>query len=149
MDDGMQASHDDAQLILRLYEIRREQKMREAREWFAGKFNPRSIDDVKAVWFDSSHPYNSHFRMVTSYWDMAASFVVRGALHGRLFLDSASEMVMVWAVLEDYIPQLRKETKLRDYLGNIETVINGDSWAIERLEWFRGLLKQRREKNQS
>lgn len=148
MDDGMQASHEDAQLILKLYELRREEKMREGRDWFARDFFPSSVDDVKAVWFDPASPHNAHFRMVTSYWDMAASFVVQGALHARLFLESGSEMILVWAMLEDFIPQLRKEAGLPNYLENIERVIQSDPWAMERLEWLRARVKYRRENRQ-
>jgi hypothetical protein len=145
MDDGMQASHEDAQLILKLYELRREEKMRAGRDWFARDFFPRSVDDIKAVWFDPASPHNAHFRMVTSYWDMAASFVVHGALHARLFLESGSEMILVWAMLEDFIPQLRKDAGLPNYLENIERVIESEPWAMERLEWLRAIVRRRRE----
>jgi hypothetical protein len=76
---------------------------------------------------------------------MAASFVVHGALHARLFLESGSEMILVWAMLEDFIPQLRKDAGLPNYLENIERVIESEPWAMERLEWLRAIVRRRRE----
>src|SRR5262245_22547268 len=90
------ATHEDAQLVLKLYELRREEKMRAARDWYLKGFFPESIDDIKAL-LHPLNPNNAYLRMVTSYWDMAASFVVHGALHAELFLESGGEMIFFWA----------------------------------------------------
>jgi hypothetical protein len=79
--------------ILKLYELRREEKMRQARDWFFG-FNPSSAEEISAVFFG---PHSAHYRMVTSYRDMAASFVNGGAIDERMFNDTTSEHVMVFA----------------------------------------------------
>jgi hypothetical protein len=129
------ASHEDAVLILKLYEMRREEKLREARDWFAGQFSPESIDDFKAV-FAPGSPHNAHFRMVVSYWDMAASFAVSGALDPYLLLESSGEMCLVWAKLEKFIAQIREEARFPEYLQNIEALINTVDWAPERVRWF-------------
>ena len=130
------ATHDDAQLILRLYELRREDKMREARTWYTSEFLPETVDDVKAVWFDSKHSHNAHFRMVTTYWDMAASFVTQGALNGELLLASSTEMLLVWGKLEEFIEEIRRQSGIVDYLSNIEAVVQLPA-AQSRMEWVR------------
>ena len=129
------AKHQDAQLILKLYELRREEKLREARDWFATQFFPESIDDFKTI-FAPASPHNAHFRMVVSYWDMAASFAVAGALDAELLLESSGELCLVWAKLEKYIAQLREESRLPEYLRNIEAVIEMVDWAPERVSWL-------------
>ncbi|HSF23165.1 MAG TPA: hypothetical protein VLE20_02980 [Blastocatellia bacterium] len=130
----MKSSHKDAMLVLKLYELRRDEKLREARDWFASQFFPESIDDFKAV-FAPGNPHNAHFRMVVSYWDMAASFAVSGALDPYLLLESSGEMCLVWAKLEKFIAQIREESRLPEYLQNIESVINMVDWAPERVLW--------------
>ena len=129
-------THEDAQLILRLYELRREDKLRAARDWFTGTFFPESIDDMRQVMNGRSQE-NAYFRMVTSYWDMAASFVEYGAMNGELFLESSGEMLIVWAKIEPFVAQIRQEFNLPGYLMNIEKVVSRSQWAQERLQWFR------------
>ncbi len=123
-------TYEDAQLILKLYEIRRDEKLREARAWF-GKFSPATIADVKAV-SASAGPENAYYRMVTSYWDMAASFVVRGVLNADLFLDSGGEMIFVWSRVAHLVPQIRSELGTPGLLLNVEKVIQASPRAQER-----------------
>jgi len=130
------ATHDDVDLILKLYELRREEKLRTARDWFAFRFFPRSVDDVAAV-IHPSNPNNAYFRMVTSYWDMAASFVVGGPLNPDLFMQSAGEMLGVWAKLEPFVPRLRETWREPRYLSNIEQVIARVPWARDRVRLIR------------
>ncbi|HWN98643.1 MAG TPA: hypothetical protein VNS63_05170 [Blastocatellia bacterium] len=129
------AKNEDARLILKLYELRREEKLRAARDWFATQFFPESIEDFKAV-FAAGSPHNAHFRMVVSYWDMAASFAVAGALNPELLLESSGELCLVWAKLEKFISQLREESRLPEYLRNIEAIIGMVDWAPERVSWL-------------
>ena len=121
MAEPRPATHEDAQLILRLFELRREEKMRKARDWFAFKFFPKTMDDLKVIQ-DPSAPENSYFRMVTSYWDMAASFIVQGVLSPELFVESGGEMLFVWAKIEELIPQMRQAMSPH-YLSNIEKAV--------------------------
>lgn len=143
------ATTEDAQLILKLYELRREEEMRKARRWYSGEFNPQSVDDIKAVWFAPQHPHNPHFRMVTTYWDMAASFVVHGALNGDLLLESSTEMVLVWAKVNDYIKELREQSGFSTYMSNIEKVIAAHPAAQERLTWLKQLIATRLQQAQA
>lgn len=146
------ATPEDAQLILRLYELRREDECRKARAWYAGEFLPNSFDDVKAVWFDGKHPHNPHFRMVTTYWDMAASFVTSGALNGDLLLESSTEMIVVYAKVEPYLAEMRQQSGLAGYLSNIEKLIEQSPLAQEKLAWAKQYidrLKQQRAQAQT
>ena len=135
---------DDANLILRLYELRREEKLRAAREWFRTRFVPLSIDDVKTI-VATPGEENTNYRMVTTYWDMACSFVASGVLHPDLFLQSGSESLMVWSRLEDFLPQIRSEGTPW-FLVNIEKTIAMVSWSQERLKMFRARLAAMRER---
>jgi hypothetical protein len=86
---------DDANLILRLYELRREEKLRAAREWYRTKCVPLSVEDIKTI-YNTPGEENTNFRMATTYWDMACSFVASGVLHPDLFIQSGSGCVRVW-----------------------------------------------------
>jgi len=128
-------SYEDAQLILQLYELRREEKLRAARAWFATQFFPESIDDIKAL-LSPGNPNETFFRMVVSYWDMAASFVTKGPLSADLLLESSGEMCLVWSRLEKFILELREMVSLPEYLRNIEAVMNQVEWAPQRVQWL-------------
>ena len=102
----VQATYDDANLILRLYELRREEKMRAAREWFAANFAASSLEEVQKIAPMGSQE-NAYLRMVTSYWEMAASCVTSGVLNQELFFQSGGEMAFVWERIREIVPALR------------------------------------------
>lgn len=128
------ATHHDARLVLELYELRREERLRAAREWFVQKFAPKSVEDIRGL--AAGSPENVSYRMVTTYWDMAASIVAHGVLDSDLFLESAGEMLIVWAKLEPFVPAIRKELNPR-LLINVEKVVQGSAFAQERVGQLR------------
>lgn len=132
-------ANEDVQSILKLYELRREQKLRLAREWYATRFFPQSFDDIKAI-VTPQNPDNAYFRMVTSYWDMASSFVNHGALHEGLFLESAGEMFLVWAKVESFVPRIREELSMPRFLVNVEKLVGRAPGAAERVKSIRDRL---------
>jgi hypothetical protein len=134
-------THEDAQLILRLYELRREEKMRAARVWFNATFFPESIEQIREI-LNARSEENAYFRMVLSYWDMAASFVEYGAMNGELFLESSGEMLLVWAKIEPFVPQIRQDFDMTSYLINIERVVSRSQWAQERIQWYRKRIEE-------
>ncbi len=138
-------TYDDAILVLRLYELRREEKLRAAREWFGSRFFPQSFEEIRAVMLGAGVE-NTHFRMVTSYWDMAASFVARGVLHPELFFDSGGEALFVWAKLEPFIGPLREEYQSPRVLAHLEKSIAMSPSASERVIGIRGRLPGMRER---
>jgi len=123
-----QATYDDANLILRLYELRREETMRKARQWF-GTFSANSMEEMQKATPPGS-PENAYMRMVTSYWDMAASFVTSGVLNEELFLQTNGEALFVWEKIRGLVPAIREAYKMPTYLHNLETVANA---AIKRM----------------
>ncbi|HEX8087958.1 MAG TPA: hypothetical protein VF762_03850 [Blastocatellia bacterium] len=135
MTGEKQPTYDDAQLILRLYELRREEKMREARDWFMREFFPDNIEDFLAI-LAPGNPHNAHFRMVATYWDMVASFAVRGPLNADLLLESAGELLLVWAKVAPFVAHVRETLSLPEYLRNLEEIIKLVDWAPRRIEWL-------------
>ena len=108
-------------LILRLYEMRRETRMREARRWFAAHFKVRTLEEFNAACPPGSEP-NASFRMLVTYWDMVASFVTGGVLNQELFFQSGREIYFVWLRLVDVLPELRKSLTGAIDLRNLESV---------------------------
>ena len=113
------SKHHDAELILKLYELRREPVMREARNWFF-TFNPKSpADFLDAVTSDKS----GYYRMVISYWDMAASFVNNGAIDAQMFNDANGEHLFIYSKLEPFLADLRRETGNPEFMAHLEKVV--------------------------
>jgi hypothetical protein len=115
------ATYDDVNLILKLYEMRREEKMRTARNWFFGNFKPKSMAEFQQLCPPGSEP-NAFARQVSSYWDMAASFVTAGVLNDELFFQNNRELLFVWLRVEPVIGDLRGAFKDPTYMKNLETV---------------------------
>jgi hypothetical protein len=115
------ATYDDARLILELYQTRREERMRKARAWFSGNFRPRTLDDFAAICPPGSDE-NASYRMVTTYWEMAASFVASGVLSQELFFQSGRELLLVWERMREILPGLREKNSDAFAYSNLETV---------------------------
>lgn len=103
-----QPTYDDVNLILRLYEQRREPRMRDAREWFTANFkNIRSLDEMNKLAPPGSG-MNASFRMVVTYWEMVASFINSGVLNAELFFQSGLEMALVFERIKPVLPAVRE-----------------------------------------
>lgn len=126
-----------ADLILKLYDLRREAKMRDARAWFVG-FTPESTDEILQALIG---PHSASFRMVATYWDMAASFVLNGAIDEKMFNDANGEHVVVMSKLYPFLAEYREKSGLPHYLKNLETVVMRLPNAPERLKATRERLK--------
>jgi hypothetical protein len=98
------SKQEEAGLILKLYELRREDTMRKARNWYFREFNPQSIADFNAALFGEQSGY---LRMVITYWDMAAALVHNGAISTEMFTDSNGEFIGVFAKIEPLLPDIR------------------------------------------
>ncbi len=140
-----QATYDDANLILRLFELRREEKMRKAREWFGLKFNVNTFDEAMALCPPGSEE-NTYYRMVVSYWDMVASFVTSGVLNEDLFFENSRELLFVWEKIRAIVPGFRERMKDPQALKHLETV--GEQYVKwmkrrgpEAYETWQGLVK--------
>ena len=145
------ATAQDADLIIKLYELRREETMRKARNFFFSEFFPKGVDDVKALFANrEEHPeQNAYFRQVTSYWDMAAAMVNHGSIDQALFFDTNGEYIGIWAKLCDFIGDLRAFFGPY-FLSNLEKLIaaNPESEARVKVmkERFNAMAAQRARK---
>ena len=114
-------TYDDVDLILRLYELRREEKLRKAREWFGSFFKAKSLEEFQSLCPPGSDE-NTYYRMVTSYWEMVASFITGSVLHEKLFFQSGRELLFVWERIRDFLPAHRESVQDAHILKNLETV---------------------------
>ena len=130
---------ESAELILKLYDLRREATMREARTWFISFF-PESAEEIVQAMID---PRTSAFyRMVTSYWDMAASFVNHGAIDEEMFNDSVGEHIIVFSKIYPFLAELRKAMGSPNALANLETLIMKQPDAEQMLTARREMMKR-------
>ena len=111
----------DALAILKLYELRREEKMRLARAWFFSDFAPQSAMDIIKLYRDGE-PASANFRTVATYWDMAVSLVLNGAIDEKTFLDANSEHIFVYAKIQPFLAEIRQIFNEPEYLIHLETL---------------------------
>jgi len=116
-----QATYDDANLLLRLYEDRREEKLRKARAWFVAECKPKTLEEWQELCPLGSEN-NAYYRMVTTYWEMACSFVSSGVLNPELFIQNSLEHLLVWERIRHIVPHTRKMFNSPHQLRNLETV---------------------------
>lgn len=140
------ATAHDGQLLLQLYDLRREPEIRKARNWWVVDFWPQNADDLMKVINALATQENNWFRQVGSYWDMAASLVLQGALHEDLFLQPgcSGEMFFVFAKIQPFLKQLRQKMNNPDAWSNIEKVATGSKLARKRLERVSANVSARR-----
>ncbi len=134
---------EDAQIIMRLYDLRREAEMRKARSWFAG-FWPCSADDVVQVLNAANPQENAWFRQVSGYWEMAASFVLRGALNEGLFFDSGGEMWFALSKVYPFLKEVREKGQVPYYFQRAEKVATRTKEGRERLQMMLKRAEARR-----
>ena len=136
----------DAQVILQLYDLRREAEMRKARTWWFASFWPQNADDFMKVMNAGGTPENAWLRQVTGYWEMAAAIAVQGAVNQELFLvpSFSGEMFTVFAKVRPFLGELRKKLGNPELLANIETLINSSKKGRERLKQIEVRLAARR-----
>lgn len=134
---------ESADLILKLYDLRREKKMRKGRDWFFS-FNPTSAEEYMQVMMDEK--VGGYARMVVSYWDMAATLVNQGAIDAEMFNQTNGEHIMVFAKIEPILADLRKMWDAPDALKNLEKVIMDSPDGAEKVkktqEWLKTIGEQ-------
>ncbi len=115
----MDTKGQDALVIIKLYEIRSEALMREARRWFFSEFAPKSGKEIVGLLL-SGEKQSAFYRMVASHWEVAASLVNNGGIDEKLFLEANSEHVVVFAKLQPFIAEMREIMGEPDYLAHLE-----------------------------
>lgn len=134
---------ESADLILKLYDLRREETMRKARNWIWG-FNPTSAQEYMTTMMDPE--VGAYLRMVTSYWDMAAAMVNHGAIDAELFNDTAGEHMFIFAKVEPFLADLREMWQEPKAFQHLEKVIFDQPNGAEKLkktqEWIKSMNEQ-------
>ena len=140
----MSTEHESMMGILKLYELRSEEAMRKARDWFATGFYPESTQDILDVLMSED---SAKFRMVVSYWDMATAFVVFGSINDEMFNAINTEHVVVYAKLEPFLTDLRAISGIPAYLTltHLEPVVLRMPDAAQRVATMRSYLVSRRQ----
>ena len=133
--------HHDADLILKLYDLRRETVMRQSREAIMGKFWPRSYADVQAVMkFD--HPMNAAYRQVGSYWEMAYGFARHNVVNSDFLVESSGEGLFLFAKLKPYLDDIRRDYSPLAY-RNAEWLVTHSEEARKRFEMISKVVQKR------
>ena len=139
----MSDTSNAANVLLKLYELRTEPELRRARAWFSFEFHPASARDILATWLGPGH-LSAPYRMVTTYWDMAASLVVNGAIPAEMFNEANTEHFAVFAKMNPYLNEVRAATNYPDYLINIERVVGMKPQSEDRVAIFERYMSRQR-----
>jgi len=140
--ERMLATPADAEIILRLYELRTEAEMRKARAWMTGEFWPATAEDFFAVSTNPADPHNAWFRQVISYWEMAAAMVLHGAVSAELFVDCNSEGFFLLGKFSPILEAIRERNP--GFLSKTSELITRFSAASQRFEIVMKNLEARR-----
>jgi hypothetical protein len=141
----------DAQLIVQLYDLRREAEMRKARNWWAGEFFPQSADDFLKIAWAMGTQENNWLRQVGGYWGMVASFVNQGVLNEELFLAPgfSGEMFLIYAKVHPYIKDLREKLNDPNAWKDIEIAVTRTKWGRDRLQFMIKRVETMRERRKA
>ncbi len=130
-------STEQAELILRLYELRREAVMREARSFVGAAFMPRSAEEMVAM-VSKGGKETGYVLQVFGYWDMVCAFVLHGMLSESLVYDTCQEMYFQYPKIQPYLKEFRARMNLPEWMRNIEKVIEGSAKGRKRIAAMRG-----------
>lgn len=136
----------DAEVIIKLYDLRREAEMRKARNWWLVTFWPESADDVYKIGMALGTPENNWMRQVGGYWEMAASMALHGAVNEELFMEPSfcGEMFFIFAKILPFLYELREKFQSPSMLSNVEKLINKTEKSREMLKTFESRIANRR-----
>ena len=127
------ATSADAEVVLKLYDLRREAEMRKARDFMAN-FWPQSADEVIKLAMGFGTQENAWMRQVFTYWDMVAAIILRGALHPDLAFDTTGEMWFVYAKVKPFLKEMREKMQAPEAFAKIEKVVEGTPEGRQRLK---------------
>ncbi len=133
-------NHESAMAILKLYELRRDEQMRQARQWFFTDFAPQNVMDIIRLFRDGERA-SANFRMITSYWDTACSLVLNGAIDEKTFLDANTEHVFIYTKIQPFLPEIREMFGEPDFMRNLETLVLRVPNIEQKIEAFKRLIK--------
>jgi len=137
------ATAEDAQIIMKLYDLRRESELRKARAWF-GALWPNNADDVVKVLQAFGSQENAWLRQVSGYWEMAASLVLRGALNEDLFYDNGGELWFTLSKVYPFLKEIREKMQAPYYLMHSEKLATRTKAGRDRLQMMLKRAESRR-----
>jgi hypothetical protein len=114
-----EVTHEQVKLMLQLYEMRREPRMREAREWYFSRFRPASLEE-SGKQAPMGSPENASMRMVLSYWEMVANIVNRGLIDEEFFFENSGEQWFVYERIKALVPAMRERSKNPHQYAHLE-----------------------------
>lgn len=136
----METKPHDSLVILKLYEMRSEPLMREARRWFFSEFVPTSGKEIVRLLGSGERP-SAFYRMVASHWEMAAALVNNGGVEEKMFLEANTEHIVVFAKLQPFVAEIRETIGEPDYLAHLERLVSKASNIEKKFENRRKLLE--------
>jgi hypothetical protein len=141
----MPTPFESAELNLKLFDLRREPVLRDARAWFLSHFNPQTFEEFSIL---ASGERNASVRMVLGYWDMAASLVTFGAIDADMFRAAHTEIMATFAKVEPFVAEIRRVSGITEFLSHLEAVVRGMPGSEERLatlqKGFRAMAEAQR-----
>ena len=130
----MPTPYESAQLLLKLYELRREPVLREARKWWLTDLTPETLDETVQMITGQNNPF---YRMVAGYWDMAASFVTFGAVDPQMFRAANGEIMATTSRIFPFLAQLRERNKMPEFYAHAEKFVRSQPDGLERMDMLR------------
>lgn len=137
---GKKATAADADIVMKLYDLRREAEMRKARNWY-GSADFSSWEAVQKVAMAWGTPENAWFRQVLTYWENAASLVLRGVVNRDLFFDWNGEIIFTYVKIKPFIKQCRERPGSDEFLIKMDTLMNSTPELKKRVAWMEGQFK--------
>jgi hypothetical protein len=139
----MPTAVESANILLKLYELRREPVLREARQWWLAEFTPETIEEFATMVTGERNPF---YRMVAGYWDMAASFVTFGAVDPKMFRAANGEIMATTSRIFHLLPKIRERNKINEFYSHAEAFVRSQPDGLERMEMLRDQFLARKKK---
>src|SRR5579859_1769325 len=137
---------EEAKILLHLYELRQEPCLRNARKFMASEFWPRNYEEFSGLFFESGTERNAWGRQALSFWEMACTFVLSGAISEDIFFQTNGEPWFLYVKFKNYLPQFRKDFFDANFAVNIEKVVTKSAKGKERIKRMEAYIKARTEK---
>jgi hypothetical protein len=139
-------THEQAQLHLQVYDLRREARLRQARDWFQQNYHPKTFDEAMRIGAPGTEQ-GTFVGMVIGYWEQACALLNYGLLHEGLFFETSGEFWGVWELLKPIVPEFREQFNDKNLLANLETAAQRyETWTEERspghIETMRQFINQ-------
>lgn len=142
-------THEQAQLHLQVYDLRREAKLREARDWFQQNFKAATFEEAMRI-APMGTQHGNYVGMVIGYWEHACALLNYGLLHEDLFFETSGEFFGVWEALKPTVPEFRKQFVDKNLLANLEKAAERyEAWSEKRSPGHIAAMREYMRKEQS